>query len=91
MFQGSKATAGKWPKDVHWPGTRLLTVLQRGHSLCLCTEVTVPDVIGSFQAQLVGGEGPQPGTRKRPVIAVRPPSALPPGAASEGLPGPPGP
>lgn len=28
----------------------LLTILQCGHSLCFCTEVTVPDVIGGLQA-----------------------------------------
>lgn len=47
----------------------LLTVLQRGYRLCLRAEVTVPNVIGGLQAQLVGGEGPQPETRKGPVTA----------------------
>lgn len=49
---GSAASAGLGP--------RLLTILQGGYCLCLCAEVTVPNVIGGFQAQLVGGEGPQP-------------------------------
>lgn len=41
-------------------GWLLLTILQCGHSLCFCTEVTVPNVVGGLQAQLVGGERPQP-------------------------------
>lgn len=46
-------------------GSRL-TILQRGHRLSLHTEVTVPDVVGGFQAQLVRGEGPQPETQRSP-------------------------
>lgn len=64
-------------------GPSLLTVLQCGHRLRLCAEVTVPDVIGGLQAQLIGGEGPQPGwTRRRAVTAGRPPGdpRPPPGA-----------
>ena len=45
----------------------LLTILQRGDRLCLGAEVTVPNVVGGLQTQLIGGEGPQPETQKRPV------------------------
>ena len=42
----------------------LLTILQRGDRLCLGAEVTVPNVVGGLQTQLIGGEGPQPETEE---------------------------
>ena len=41
-----------------------LTVLQHGHLVHLRTEVTVPDVIGGFQAQFEGSKWPQSETQK---------------------------
>lgn len=37
-------------------GVFSLTVLQRGDGLALLTVLTVPDVIGGFNAELVGSE-----------------------------------
>lgn len=55
-----QALAPQWQWGVLLLGWLLLTILQCGHGLCFCTEVTVPNVIGGLQAQLVGGERPQP-------------------------------
>lgn len=75
-----------------WSGPNSLTVLQCGDRVRLRTEVAVPDVIGSFQAQLVGGEGPQPEVeRDCDCGAHLPPCPVHPGQAQrEGrcLPGP---
>lgn len=60
MIRGSEAAAGERPCLSASLGACSLTILQRGDGLRLCTEVTVPNVIGGLQAQLVGGEGPQP-------------------------------
>lgn len=46
------------------PPPPALTVLQSRHRVRLRSEVAVADIVGRFQAQLVGGEGAQPGRGK---------------------------